>query len=263
MKFRKNMFLEVSQQRISVKEFSKHVIFNKLYNIANGNTYCTDLCNLKDFQIHIKNKNLYVLVEGETVYIRMVTLPVVKKYLINDMIKNELRYYYYYKNIDHISFTYKVIKENKSNMEILVFCLKGSILDMLENSSNNVTLKKVSLIQICFKNFYANKINVKNYIMVFYYNLNLYYLICNNNEIVANISISLKEVVLLKFSNSMNEFLDLYTNYAKLCQKIYYSNISELDIELDIKEFKYLELTFQILDELKSEALLKYIILRG
>lgn len=261
MKFRKNMFLQVSQQKISGIEFSKHVIFNKLYNISNENTYYKDAPNIKDFHINIKNKNLYVLVEGETVYIRLITLPVVKKHLVNDMIKNELRYYY--KDIDHISFTYKLIKESKFNMEILVFCLKGNKLDVLENSINNVTLKKVNLIQFCFKNFYASKINVKNYIMVFYYNLNLYYLICNNNEIVANNSISLKEVALSKFSNSMNKFLEQYNDYAKSCEKIYYSNISQLDIESDIKEFKYLELPHQILDELKREELVKYIILKG
>ena len=29
------------------------------------------LANIKDFKIDIKNKNLYVLVEGETVYIKL------------------------------------------------------------------------------------------------------------------------------------------------------------------------------------------------
>ena len=164
MKFRKNIFLEVSKQKFSSVEFSKHVIFNKVYNIDNENTYYKDVTNVKDFQINIRNKNLYVLVEGETVYIRLVTLPKVKKYLVNDMIKNELRYYY--KDIDHISFTYKLIKEDKTNMEILVFCLKGNNLDILENSvHNNVKLKKVNLIQFCFKNFYSSKINEKNYII--------------------------------------------------------------------------------------------------
>ncbi|MCB2359290.1 hypothetical protein [Clostridium estertheticum] len=261
MKFRKNIFLEVTQQKISSIEFSKHLIFNKLYNISNKNTYYKDDSNTKKFQIDIKNKNLYVLVEGENVYIRLVTLPIVRKYLIHDMIKNELRYYY--KDIDQISFTYKLIKEDKINMEILVFCLKGNNLDMLEDSINNVTFKKVNLIQFCFKNFYANKIHVKNYIMVFYYNSNLYYLICNNNEIVANNSVSVKEVALSKFSESMNEFLEQYNDYAKSCEKIYYSNISQLDIESDIKKFEYLQLSHQILDELKREELLKYIILKG
>ena len=261
MKFRKNIFLEVSEKKISGIEFSKHVIFNKVYNIANENIYYKDATNIIDFQSNIKNKNLYVLVEGETVYIRMVTLPTVKKYLVNDMIKNELRYYY--KDMNHISFTYKLIKKNKTNMEILVFCLKENNLDILENSYNNVTLKKVNLIQFCFKNFYSSKINVKDYIMVFYYNTNLYYLICNNNEIVANNSLSLKEVIISKFSKSMNEFLEQYNDYAKSCEKIYYSNISQLVIESDINEFKYLELPHKILSELKREELLKYIILKG
>ena len=88
-----------------------------------GKTYYSDGRDIKDFEMDIRNKNLYVLVEGETIYIKMITLPLVKKYLINDLIKNELRYYY--KDIDHIAFTYKLIKKDKFNMEILVFCHKG------------------------------------------------------------------------------------------------------------------------------------------
>ncbi len=37
MKFRKNMFLEVSTQRISGIEFSKNILLNKVVNIAKGN----------------------------------------------------------------------------------------------------------------------------------------------------------------------------------------------------------------------------------
>jgi hypothetical protein len=258
MKFRSNMFLEVSTQRILGVEFSKNIIFNRVNNIAHGNTYYKDTTNIKDFQIDIKNKNLYVLIEGETVYIKLVTLPLVKKYLINDMIKNELRYYY--KDIEHIAFTYKLIKKDKSNMEILVFCLKGNNLDILENSlDNNINLKKVNLIQFCFKNYYSNKINEQNYILVFYYNCNLYFLICRNDEIVANNIISVKELLLFKFSEVMNEFLEQYNSYAKLSKKIYYANIEELNID----EFKYLALSHQILDELKRDDLLKYIIIKG
>ena len=155
-----------------------------------GKTYYSDESSIKDFQRDIWNKNLYVLVEGETVYIKMITLPLVKKYLINDMIKNELRYYY--KDIDHIAFTYKLIKKDKINMEILVFCHKGNNLDILESCiDNNINLKKVSLIQFCFKDYYCNKINEKNYILVFYYNCYLYFLICHNDEIVANTIISM------------------------------------------------------------------------
>ncbi|MFT5874029.1 MAG: hypothetical protein ACI8WT_002989 [Clostridium sp.] len=258
MKFRTNMFLEVSDRRISGMEFSKNRILNRALNIAEGNAYYKDIENIKDFKIDIKNKNLYVLVEGETIYIKLVTLPLVKKYLINDMIKNELRYYY--KDIDHIAFTYKLIKEDKTNMEILVFCLKGNNLDILENSiDNNINLKKVNLIQFCFKNYYASKIDEKNYILIFYYNCNLYFLICHNNEIVANNIINVNELLLSEFSYIMNEFLEKYNGYAKLCEKIYYSNIEGLNID----EFEYLTLSHQILEDLKREELLKYIIVKG
>jgi hypothetical protein len=258
MKFRKNMFLEVSTQRISGIEFSKHTILNRVVNIAKENSYCRDIPNIEDFKIDIKNKNLYVLVEGEAVYIKKVVLPVVKKYLIYDMIKSELRYYY--KNINNIAFTYKLIKKDKFNMEILVFCIKGNSLDILENSiTNNIHLKKVNLIQFCFKNYYASKINVKNYIFIFYYKCDLYFLICCDNEIVANNIINIKELPSFSFPNVMTEFLELYNDYAKLCEKIYYSNIKDLDI----KEFEYINLPNRILEDVDREELLKYIIVKG
>jgi len=262
VKFKKNIFLEVSNHKISSVEFSKNIM-KRINSISYGNTYQMDALDINNFRIDMKNKNLYVLIEGETVYIKMVTLPIVKKYLINDMIKNELRYYY--KDINHISFTYKLIKEDKSNMEILVFCLKGNNLSVLENSiSNNFNLKKVDLIQFCFKNYYSSKIEFKNYIMVFYYNCNLYLLICCNNEIMANNIIEGKELGQLKFSCLMDEFLEQYNDYAKLCEKIYYANIEKSSSkELNIDKYEYLDLTHQILDELKREELIKYIVVKG
>jgi hypothetical protein len=268
MKLRTNMFLEVSNEEISTIEFSKNIILNKLSNITVGDKYLRDSSNIKEFQIHIKNKNLYILVEGETVFIKLITLPVVKKYLINDMIKNELRFYY--KDIDHIAFTYKLIKRTKINIEVLVFCLKGSKLDILENNiHNNINLKKVTLIQFCFKNYYSNKIHEKNYILIFYYNFNLYFLICYDDEIVANNIVSSKELVLLKFSEEMVGFLEKYNEYANQCKNIYYSNINELNAyksendRLNIYEFNYLGLSNKMLDDFKREELLKYIIIKG
>lgn len=258
MKFRRNMFLEVSNERILGIEFSKNIILNRVKSIATLNTYYKDFQSIKDFEAQIKNKNLYILVEGETVYIKMVTLPKVKKHLVFDMIKNELRYYY--KDIDHIAFTYKLIKQDKSNMDILVFCLKGNNLDVLKNSiNNNINLKKVSLIQICFKNYYSSKINNKNYILVFYFNCNLYFLICSSGEIVANNSIFIKELLLFKYSDAMNEFLEKYSDYAKSCEKIYYANVKDINIA----EYKNSALSNHILDDLKREQLLQYILAKG
>ena len=258
MKFRRNMLLEISAESISGIEFSKNILLNRVKNIAYGNTYNKDTLNIKEFKTDIRNKNLYILVEGETIYIKIITLPLVKKYQINDLIKNELRYYY--KDIDHISFTYKIIKKDKLNMEILVFCISGNSLDILENCiENNINFKKVNTIQFCFKNYYCNKINEKNYILVFYYNCKIYFLICHNDEIVANTIIRVMDSFLFKFSYAMNEFLDQYNDYAKLCNKIYYANVEGINIE----GFKYHTLSNVILENLEWEKLVKYIIIKG
>lgn len=258
MKLKKNMFLEVSDKRICGIEFSKHKMLSRTINFIEETKYYKDRLNLKDFKVDIKNKNLYILIEGETVYIKMVTLPLVKKHQIHDMIKNELRYYY--KDIENMAFTYKSIKEDKINMELLVFCLKGSNLDILENSiENNITLRKINLIQFCFKNYYSNKINANNYILVFYYNSNIYFLMCCNNEIVANNIVNIEELDQLEFAMLMNEFLEQYNDYTKLSEKIYYANIKELNIS----ELEYAALPYQILDEVMREELLKYMIVKG
>ena len=258
MQLKRNMLLEVCKDRVSSIEFSKNIILNTIKNIAYVNTYYKDTPNIKDFQMDIRNKNLYVIVEGESVYIKMVTLPAVKKHLINELIKNELRYYY--KDIDHISFTYKLIKKDKVNMEIIVFCLKGNNLDIINSCiDNNSNLKKVNLIQFCFKNYYCNKIFENNYILVFYYNSNLYFLICHYNEIIVNSIISVSDLLLFRFSWVMNEFLEKYMESAILCKKIYYANIEDLNIE----EFRYLTLPYVILENIKWEDLVEYIIVKG
>ena len=260
MKFRRNMVLEVSPERITGIEFSKNIILNKALKIACTNTYDRDITNIKDFEIDIRDKNLYILVEGESVYIKIITLPLVKKHLINDLIKNELRYYY--KDIDNIAFTYKLIKKNKSNMEILVYCLKGDNLAILEKCvDNNINLKTVNIIQFCLKDYYGSRIVEKNYILIFNYNFNLYFLICQSDEIVSNAITSVKELVPLKFSFVVEEFLEQYSDYAKLCNKIYFANIGELN--LNIIEFKKLTLPYLILDDIKHEELIKYIIKKG
>jgi hypothetical protein len=258
MKFKANMLLEVSTQRISGREFSKGIFVNKLGNISDEPDYYKNIGSMKDFKVDIKNKNLYVLVEGETVYIKLLTLPTVKKCLINDLIKNELRYYY--KDIGHIAFTYKIIKKDKINMEILVFCLKGNKLNILESSiDNRVNLKKINLIQFCFKNYYSKKILEENYILIFYYNCNLYFLLCYNDEIVANTIVYTDDFKLSNFKSQMNEFLEQYNIYAKASKKIYYANIEEFNIS----EFNYLGLPYEVLGSLKKDDLLKYIIIKG
>ena len=69
----------------------------------------------------------------------------------------------------------------------------------------------------------------------------------------------------------MNEFLEQYNDITKLCKKIYYANIQGInnDVEginnegLNINEFEYLALPYVILEDLKQEDLVKYIIIKG
>ena len=63
----------------------------------------------------------------------------------------------------------------------------------------------------------------------------------------------------MEFSQVMDDFLELYNDNAKLCEMIYYSDVEELGID----KFEYLGLSHKILDTLKREELIKYIIVKG
>ena len=67
MKLRRNMFLEVSTDktsginRISGMEFSKNTLFNKALKDNYTDTFLNTTLNIKDFEINIRDKNLYIL----------------------------------------------------------------------------------------------------------------------------------------------------------------------------------------------------------
>jgi len=140
---------------------------------------------LEDIKADLKNKSLFLVIHGEEVYVKYMTLPKVKKEKLYLLIKNELNYRF--KKIDNIMFTYEVFKDNGTNLELIVFCLNWNKSDLVKECvKKGGKIKGIYPVQFHVLNNYRRKIKEKNYIFIFFIENNLYFLGCRDDKIIGN-----------------------------------------------------------------------------
>lgn len=141
--------------------------------------------DLKDIKVDLKNRSLFLVIHGEEVYVKYMTLPKVKKEKIYFLIKSELEYRF--KRIDNIMFTYEVFKDNGISLDVIVFCLNWNKPDLLKECvDKGGEIKGIYPVQFHVLNKYKNKIMEKEYIFVFFMEKNLYFLGCCNDKVIGN-----------------------------------------------------------------------------
>lgn len=228
MKLRRDVILEVDEENIIGREYSSNLL-NKLKKIANGVKESYELKTLNNLQVDIKRRKIYVIVEGEEVYIKKFMLPNVKSSLLKNMIKDELGESFI--SLTNIVFSYKVIRKLKNSIEVIVFCLNSDKIDRLKNIiQNNNKLASINLIQFYFLNYYKNKIIVSEYIFILQCDKLLYLIACKNNIILANAVI--KNLEKEDIFKDINEFINNSLNLSipNKFVKVYFSNIDNKEI---------------------------------
>lgn len=176
--------LEISDQWLLYKSllkkgFKEKILHNKL---DNSEIRAKDI---KDIKVDLKNKSLFFIVHGEEIYVKYMILPKVKKEKLNSLIKNELEYRF--KKIDNIMFNYEVFKDSGINLEVIVFCLNWSKVDLLEECvKNGGEIKGIYPVQFHVLNNYRKRIKEKDYIFVLFMEKNLYFLGCQDSKIIGN-----------------------------------------------------------------------------
>jgi len=134
-------------------------------------------------QVNLKTKKVYVVIEGEEIYIKYFKFPIVNENKLYELINNELNYLY---RNEKFIFNYKKIKQTSRDIEVAVFYLRAENLDSINKLLRRQELKAVRLIQICFFNYYKNLINEKDYFIFFKYADSGYMIFVRNNSIYAN-----------------------------------------------------------------------------
>ncbi|EPY2271249.1 hypothetical protein ACXAUS_000031 [Clostridium sporogenes] len=188
--------------------------------------------------VNMEKRKLYLILEGERVYAKFITLPRINnKNKINEIIKNEL--IYEFNDIDNILYSYDILKKNKTNMESIIFCI---------NIGNNKILKKcmgqckniagIYSIQFSVLNLYKEYIKEKNYIFLFKHKKYTYIILYSENNLIYSNFIYEGE----KEDHKIERVLKKAEELNITLNTIYGINIEESSIKDKLKEYNFVSL---------------------
>lgn len=143
--------------------------------------------SIDDIKIDFARRNIFIIVQGEQIYVKLIEIPKVSKRKLYSIVKAELKYHFKNIDVDSIMFTYDVFKDNGKSLEIIVFCLnwdKGNIIEKCVEKGANI--KGVYPIQFCILNNYKKLIKEHEYILAFLYDSKLYLLACIDGKVLVN-----------------------------------------------------------------------------
>jgi hypothetical protein len=160
----------------------------------------------------IKNKKLYIIIDGQEIYIKHLSLPRLNKYETEKLIFNELNYYI--NDMSNVVFSYNIYSIHENVQEILVFCLNWSKLDLLKQfADKNNDIAAVYMIQLCFLKYYKSYIKSEKFLFIFKHNDNAYLLMCSSGNMISNKVIQLKDGD-CDSENIVKAVNDLYNDYT-------------------------------------------------
>jgi hypothetical protein len=249
--FGKNAVIEINDNYLVKHEATR----KKLHLTFKSDNYRLDI--LRDIYIDLKRKKVSILLEGEEINIKMMTLPKIKKVALYDLIKKEL--FYYFKDLDNIVFNYNILKEHKSKFDILVFCVDERKINFVKKCLNtNIKIQGVYLIQFSFLNYFKPKIKEKNYGFVFIYRENLYFLYCIENMVLHN--------NVYKIAADSTELKNLLYNfmqnskilYDKEVTKVYFANCSSIQTPYDEID----KITYENLGDIEETELINSVAIK-
>lgn len=230
--FNNKTLLEVDKENVKIMD----IMFNKIKN--------TDIMSYKDalnLKVDLKKRRVFFILEGEEVYMKLLTVPKVKGRKLEKIIRNELIYEFH--SIDNILYNYKIHKENEENIEILVFCVNiHNNIVLKEYLRSNNKIKGIYLIQFCVLEKYKEVIKEKNFILIMKYKKYIYLIFYKDNEILNNEVIKENEDLNLK----LNKFLfECFEEKYKGCKKVYALNIENLEsLKEELKDYEFIDLGY-------------------
>lgn len=135
---------------------------------------------------NIRKKRLFLLIEGEEIFINRIAIKKIKIKNIKGLVNNWIRGYFK-SNVDNILYDYDFINNyNNSSIEILVYCVKYPNNKLIKNYLDNNRLIKIKVYTACFINYFNKIIDEENYIVVVYFNEKIYFLAVVKNKLYAD-----------------------------------------------------------------------------
>lgn len=168
------------------------------------------------FKIGMKKRKVSVILEGEELFIKYFTLPLYCKSTLREVIKNKL-VSLYGSNMNNILFSYSIINEENSDLEVIVYCINSSNLEKnKERIFNNNIVSSVSLIQYYFLKYYDSAFKHSKFIFAFNYNEILYIQFIKNKNILTNFAFrNLDDRNRLLYDFINNTFAEYYEDHCE------------------------------------------------
>ncbi|MFL0246709.1 hypothetical protein [Candidatus Clostridium stratigraminis] len=230
----------------------KHDFYPRLLNSSLRNDeYVLNL--LKESQFCLSSKKVYIVIEGEKINIREITLPKLRSCELYKLIIDELSNSY--NNSDKIFFNYSILKDNGINLDLAIFSSNEGRFKKIEKYIlKNSTIEAVYLIQFCFLGYFNEAITHRNFFFVFIYKDKLYLLLCLNKKLIYN------DVVQWNDENKLNKTIFEFMEGCRINNGIVTKNIYTANIGTEINCNEYVEGCYiSNLGLVYEDELIKYI----
>lgn len=140
---------------------------------------------LREAQFCLCSKKVLVVLEGEKINIKNMTLPRLKKPQISRLIAEELAFSA--SDLEKVYFSYTIIKEGKTSIQLFVYYSKEGKPKILSNYMTGKSfIKKVHMIQFWFLKYFKASFKHKDFIFVFIYRSVLYLICCIDGKVSYN-----------------------------------------------------------------------------
>ncbi len=214
--------------------------------ILNNIKFNREYSNEQIKSISLKNKTIMLVIEGEELFIKTMSIPKVSKRYVYYILRNEITEQYG----ENVMFSYEIIKEEKTCYNIILYCFHENKYSLLKNSSiYNCNGLRINFIQNYVKDLYFKEIEDKNFILLFNYRNYIYLLKVKNNILTYN-----KVINSLNFTyDEVNEAIKRFIEKNKKDYNMYSINLSEYIQDI----YNSIELS-----PLTMERILQYVIIR-
>ncbi|WP_454053829.1 hypothetical protein [Clostridium sp. Marseille-Q7071] len=214
--------------------------------ILNNIKFNKEYSNEQIKSISLKNKTIMLVIEGEELFIKTMSIPKVSKRYVYYVLRNEITEQYG----ENVMFSYEIIKEEKTCYNIILYCFHENKYSLLKNSSiYNCNGLRINFIQNYVKDLYFKEIEDKNFILLFNYRNYIYLLKVKNNILTYN-----KVINSLNFTyDEVNEAIKRFIEKNKKDYNMYSINLSEYIQDI----YNSIELS-----PLTMERILQYVIIR-
>lgn len=246
---KKDLFLQVSNKNIQKIDYSRKGLIRSKYILKKS-----VIQSFQEVKVGIRHRNLFLIIEDEEIHIKLMNIPRVDFYNLDLVIINRLKYLYGEKS-EEILYTYTILREKEQEIEILLFCINCEKLNVL-SSLNKLKISKITLIQICFLNYFKKLISHNDYLFLFKHKTNLYLLAISKGNVIG--SKIIEENYIHNISNDIDYLFNKLIGHNSTCNKIYIVNFEDKNITNYIDNNKY---DLVNLGDISEDKILEYFII--